>query len=144
MYLQHPFRLLSIYENAVLDKVGIIYIIIQDITVDKRLKAVLDRVRKLNLILSADKCEIRRSELTYVGHRLTDTGLKPDPERIRAVQEMESPENVKNLQTFLGNGQLCFGTQLGVESRNRRTLCFPQLQRLVLALENYDIAVSYK
>lgn len=56
------------------------------------LKAVLDKAWIFNLNLSGDKCEIRRSELTYVGHRLTDTGLKLDSEKIREVWEMERPE----------------------------------------------------
>ncbi|XP_056000463.1 uncharacterized protein K02A2.6-like [Ostrea edulis] len=34
---------------------------------NRRLKAVLERARQFNLKLSADKCEMRRSELTYVG-----------------------------------------------------------------------------
>lgn len=28
-------------------------------------------------------------------------GLKPDPEKVRALQEMESPENVNDLHTFM-------------------------------------------
>lgn len=44
---------------------------------DKRLNALLDRSRQHNLKLSMD----RRSELTYVGHRFSDSGLKPDPEK---------------------------------------------------------------
>ncbi|XP_062574225.1 uncharacterized protein K02A2.6-like [Saccostrea cucullata] len=69
---------------------------------DRRLKALLDRARQHNLKLSVDKSEIRRSELTYVGHRFTDSGLKTDPEKVRAVQEMDRPNNVKDLQTFMG------------------------------------------
>jgi hypothetical protein len=66
------------------------------------LKVVLDRARNVNLKLSADKCEIWRSELTYVGHTFTDAGLKPDPEKSRAVQEMKRPEKCKELANILG------------------------------------------
>ncbi|VDI10628.1 Hypothetical predicted protein [Mytilus galloprovincialis] len=69
---------------------------------DMRLKQVLDRAREYNLKLSAGKCEISKPEVTYVGHRLTSEGVKPDPEKIRAVNKMSKPECVKDLQTFMG------------------------------------------
>ncbi|CAC5372522.1 unnamed protein product [Mytilus coruscus] len=69
---------------------------------DMRLKQVLDRAREYNLKLSAGKCKISKPEVTYVGHRLTREGVKPDPEKIRAVNKMPKPECVKDLQTFMG------------------------------------------
>ena len=69
---------------------------------DRRLRKVLDKVREYNLKLGLGKCEFRKSEITYVGHRLTSEGLKPDPEKVRAVEAMERPTCVKELQTFLG------------------------------------------
>lgn len=69
---------------------------------DARLKRVLERAMEYNLKLSADKCEFRKSEVTYVGHRLTSKGVKPDPEKIRAVCNMVKPTCLKDLQTFMG------------------------------------------
>ena len=43
-----------------------------------------------------------KQEVPYVGHALSKDGLKPDPEKIRAVKEMNPPENAKELNTFLG------------------------------------------
>lgn len=48
---------------------------------DKRLNVLVVWARQHSLKLSVYKCEIRRSELTYVGHRFTDSGLKPDSEK---------------------------------------------------------------
>ena len=56
----------------------------------------------MNLKLNPKKCQIRKEEILYVGHLLTKDGLKPDPEKIRAVQEMTQPSNTKELKTFLG------------------------------------------
>ena len=39
--------------------------------------------------------------MSYVGRVLTSKGLKPDDEKVRAVKEIEKPENVKELQKFL-------------------------------------------
>lgn len=69
---------------------------------DQCLKKVLDRAREYNLKFGAGKCEIRKSEVTYVGHRLTSEGLKPDPEKIRAIEKMAKPTFTKDLQTFMG------------------------------------------
>ena len=69
---------------------------------DARLKAVMQRVRENNLKLSVDKCEFRKDRVSYVGHVLTAEGVKPDYEKIRAVQEMPRPQNVSELHTFMG------------------------------------------
>ena len=71
-------------------------------THDLRLKQVLVRAREYNLKLSPDKCQFRKSEIPYVGHVLTQDGLKPDPEKIRAVECMKKPTCVKELQTLMG------------------------------------------
>ncbi|KAK3108757.1 hypothetical protein FSP39_014959 [Pinctada imbricata] len=69
---------------------------------DARLRTVLERLREHNIKLSIEKCEFRKSRVTYVGHILTKDGLLPDPEKVRAVQKMPSPTNKQELQTFLG------------------------------------------
>ena len=69
---------------------------------DKRLRQVLDRIRGYGMKLNRSKCEFRRNSISYVGHVLTEQGVKPDPEKVRAVKEMPPPTNVKELQTLLG------------------------------------------
>ena len=46
--------------------------------------------------------EEAKKEVPYVGHVLSKDGLKPDPEKTRAVQEMKPPQNTKEFKTFLG------------------------------------------
>ena len=69
---------------------------------DANLTKLLDRIRKINLKLKWDKCKVKVREVGYVGHLLTAEGLKPDPEKIRAIVEIKTPENVKDIQRFLG------------------------------------------
>ena len=69
---------------------------------DARLKQVLNRACEINLKFNAKKCRIRQEEVPYVGHVLSKEGLKPDPEKIRAVQQMQPPKNTKELKSFLG------------------------------------------
>ena len=58
---------------------------------DARLRQVLNRACEVNLKFNAKKCRIRQKEAPYVGHVLSKEGLTPDPEKIRAVQEMQPP-----------------------------------------------------
>ena len=69
---------------------------------DARLKQVLNRASEVNLKFNAKKCRIRQEEVGFVGHVLSKKGLKPDPKKIRAVQEMHPPENSKEHNSFLG------------------------------------------
>ena len=63
---------------------------------DARLKQVLTRAREVNLKFNAKKCKIKQEEVPYVGHVLSKDGLKPDPEKIRAVKEMKPPRMLRN------------------------------------------------
>ena len=75
---------------------------------DHNLIALLRKVREVNLKLNPKKLKLRLPEVPYIGHLLTSSGVKADPEKVRAVQEMPSPdgrsnaEKVKAEQGFLG------------------------------------------
>ncbi|KAL6440856.1 hypothetical protein ACFW04_003346 [Cataglyphis niger] len=61
-----------------------------------------ERLRQANLKLQPDKCEFLRKEVGYLGHIISDQGVKPDPAKIRAVKEFPTPRNAKNIKQFLG------------------------------------------
>ena len=69
---------------------------------DRRLKLVLDKARKYNLKLSPNKSEFRKKQIRYIGHVLSSEGLKPDYEKLKAVEQMKAPQSKKELQHFLG------------------------------------------
>ena len=69
---------------------------------DKNLISLLNRARESNLKLTKDKLRLRLTEVRCIGHVLTAQGLRPDPEKVKAVQEMPRPENVHAVQRFLG------------------------------------------
>lgn len=62
----------------------------------------MDRIRVLHLKLNPDKCHFRVSEVQFVGHLLTDMGVKLDPGKTEAVILMPPPEDKLGLQWFLG------------------------------------------
>ena len=73
-----------------------------DADLECKVRQVLDRCRELNVRLNRSKCKKIMNEVTYVGHQFTDRGVKPDPEKIRAISMMQAPLNVKELQRFIG------------------------------------------
>jgi hypothetical protein len=48
------------------------------------------------------KCMIGMREIKYMGHIISSNGLKPDPEKISSIVNMNAPQNKTELQRFLG------------------------------------------
>ena len=69
---------------------------------DSNVRRVMTRLQEINLKLSPRKCKYKTTEVRYVGHVLTDQGLKPDPAKVKAITDMPSPTNVEELQRFMG------------------------------------------
>jgi len=61
-----------------------------------------DRLRNANLKLQPDKCEFLHREVTYLGHKITEKGVRPDPNKTKAVEGFPVPKNQKNIKQFLG------------------------------------------
>jgi hypothetical protein len=69
---------------------------------DEALNAALTRAKHRNLTLKKKKCEFAQKEIKYIGHIIGKEGIKPDPDKIAAIQNMPSPQSKADLQRFLG------------------------------------------
>ena len=69
---------------------------------DKNLIALLDKCSRLGLRLSRKKIQFKSNSVTFMGHKLTDKGVSPDPSKVVAVREMPRPTNKAGVQRFLG------------------------------------------
>lgn len=69
---------------------------------NEKLKEVFDRLREHNLKLQPDKCEFLRREANYLGHVISEDGVRPDPKKIEAVESFPTPTTTKTLKGFLG------------------------------------------
>ena len=69
---------------------------------DKNLRALLDRCREKNIKLNREKIRLRRESISYMGHVLTSSGMRPDPQKIEAITQMPLPKDKKALQRALG------------------------------------------
>ncbi len=67
---------------------------------DRNLLAVLDRAKEYGLKFGASKLNISQPEVKYVGHIFSQEGLKPNPERIRAITDMPVPASKPEVQRF--------------------------------------------
>jgi len=69
---------------------------------DERLIAVLTRLSEAGLTLNKEKCELNRTSIKFLGQLVDETGVKPDPDKILAIQGMKPPTNITELRHFLG------------------------------------------
>lgn len=69
---------------------------------DKRLDAVLKRLRDAGLTLNAEKCKFHMDKLVFMGHVLSSRGIGPDQTKVDAVREFREPLNVLEVRSFLG------------------------------------------
>ena len=54
------------------------------------------------MALNKDKLKLRRQEVAFMGHLFTNNGLKMDPDKARAVQEMAPPTDTEGVQRLNG------------------------------------------
>lgn len=69
---------------------------------NRKLSHVFSRLRKFNLKLEPQKCNFLRKEVVYLGHTISEDGIKPDPSKIVAVRDYPIPRNVTDIKAFLG------------------------------------------
>ncbi|XP_011871373.1 PREDICTED: uncharacterized protein LOC105563955, partial [Vollenhovia emeryi] len=69
---------------------------------ERKYNLLIDRLREANLKLQPDKCEFLSTKVTYLGHVISNDGVKPDPKKLEAVQQFPRPKTPKNIKQFLG------------------------------------------
>ena len=62
----------------------------------------LNSVKKNGLKLNRNKSQFNKSEVIFLGHKATATGIYPDNSEVETIKNMPFPENKKELQRFLG------------------------------------------
>ena len=69
---------------------------------DENLTELLERCREKGIKLTSGMLQLRRKEVSYMGHLLSADGLKPGAEKVKAVREMPAPSDKQGVQRFLG------------------------------------------
>jgi len=68
----------------------------------QHIRKVLETIRKNDLSLKAKKCHFFQTEVKFLGHVISKNGIKPDPEKVQAVQDWNEPANQTHVRAFLG------------------------------------------
>ena len=67
-----------------------------------RLRAVLERFMENSLKLKPSKCNFFRTEINYLGHKVSTAGMEPGTESLKGITEIAPPSMYTQVHKFLG------------------------------------------
>ncbi len=68
----------------------------------EHIEAVLKKLQEANIYVKLAKCQFGVEEIKFLGHIVGKEGMKPDPEKTKAVKNMDIPKDEKAVSRFLG------------------------------------------
>ena len=91
---------------------------------DERLLQVMECLSQHGLTLNKDKCVFRLSKLEFMGHVLSNHGIGPAEDKVKAIQMAQEPQNVGEVRSWLGlvNFVACYIPDLASVSEPLRQL----------------------
>ena len=63
----------------------------------QHLREVLDVLRKHKFYCRLPKCHFNQLEISYLGHLVSEEGIRPDPEGVEKVKSWPEPQCVKHV-----------------------------------------------
>ena len=69
---------------------------------DERVFKVLERLESAGITLNQSKCVFAQRSLTFLGHLIDEHGIRACPEKVRAITEMATPQDIHDIRRFLG------------------------------------------
>lgn len=67
-----------------------------------RLRVVAESLKRANLTINVAKSKFLMRSIRYLGHIVGAGTIRPDPERVRAIEEYPPPSTIKQIRRFLG------------------------------------------
>lgn len=64
---------------------------------DEVLLKVLEKAKEARVKFNKDKCKFYQTEVKYTGHKFSERGISPDPNRVEAIKQIKTPRNAKEL-----------------------------------------------
>ena len=68
----------------------------------KHIETIFQRLRAANLKLKPSKCNFAVEKVEFLGHILQPQGIKPNPDKIKVINNFPIPTRLKQLRQFLG------------------------------------------
>ena len=110
---------------------------------DQAFKEMLNATRKNNISLNSSKMQFRQASVTFYGHEITDSGIKPTADKMEAIRNMKTPESLQELMSILGLATYLtrFSTKLAtltapLRELNKKDAHFKWERRHQLALDS--------
>ena len=69
---------------------------------DHNLLQLMKTAQGQGLVFNSSQCAIHQSQISFYGAIFTAQGMRPDPAKVQALQDLPAPQNPKQLQSFLG------------------------------------------
>lgn len=63
---------------------------------------VMQVLRANNLTLNVEKCELDKTSINFLGHRLDENGFHIEDAKIKSIRQFRHPQTVSELRSFLG------------------------------------------
>ena len=67
-----------------------------------KIVALLQRCSQVGIKLNNKKCQYKVSEVKFLGHIISANGLKPDPEKVKAIAQMPVPDCKESVERLKG------------------------------------------
>lgn len=68
----------------------------------QHIKLVMDKLQEFDIQLHLDKCTFAANEITYLGCVFSFNSVRPVPNRMDAIKQIQLPKDRKGLRSFLG------------------------------------------
>jgi cleavage and polyadenylation specificity factor subunit 1 len=68
----------------------------------EHIRLVMDRLRKAGLTVKPEKVVFATQEIAFLGHLVSQAGVRIDHERTRAIREFPTPIDTKGVTRFIG------------------------------------------
>mgnify|MGYP004574948059 CR=1 FL=1 len=69
---------------------------------EQHLRSIFELLRHHNLTINADKCKFGQSQLDFLGHTISEKGIKPPESKVEVIRTFPRPEKACDLKKFLG------------------------------------------
>ncbi|XP_053687312.1 uncharacterized protein K02A2.6-like [Sabethes cyaneus] len=68
----------------------------------RNLRQVLQRIQEYGFTVKFEKCKFFMHQVKYLGQLLDSEGIRPDPDKVKAIINMPPPHDVSTLRSYLG------------------------------------------
>ena len=93
---------------------------------EKKLFGVLKKLEDAEYRASERKSKFFLNKTKCFGHKIDETGIKPNKEKVKAILDLKHPENPKQLKSFLGAIQYLAKFLLRLSGKKQKTPKTPQ------------------